>query len=132
MLSFKVKNRLLGCGIDTEHIIRFAQLELKGNKPSPFIFSPKEIEYCSALADSWIAFCTAFCCKEALFKALQSPYDFTACELLWNGKKRTHISPTLSKALCKQHHITDSRAYIEITDSGECIVSIFLFGQAGG
>ena len=84
------------------------------------------------LEDSWIALCAAFCCKEALFKALQRPYDFTACELLWDGKKSTHISPNLSEDLCKQYHISDSRAYIEIIDSGECIVTIFLFGQHSG
>lgn len=127
MLSFKTSASMLGCGIDSEHVERFARLELEGNEPPPLVYSQNEINHCFTLKDSFIGFCVAFCCKEAIFKALQEPYDFTCCELLWTPSQE-QFQCDLAEELCKQYKIKENRAYVEITSDGECIVTAYLLG----
>lgn len=126
MLTFKSTGRLLGCGIDAESIDRFSRWEHDGIDPSPFIFSPRELEHYSSLADRSTGLCVSFCCKEAVYKALEHPYNFCDCELLWEPTRKKY-SITFTDEFLSHHHICDPVAFIDILDSGECIVEVFLF-----
>ena len=127
MLSFKTSATLLGCGIDSEQIERFARLELEGTEPPSLIYSRNEIDHCLNLPDSFIGFCAAFCCKEALFKALKEPYDFTCCELLWVPSQK-QFQCNLAEKLSKQYKIKNNRVNVEITSDNDCVVSLYLLG----
>lgn len=59
------------------------------------VFSTAEINHIRTLHDQAIGFCASFCCKEATYKALGRPMNFTECELLYNPEK--HLQrPTVS------------------------------------
>ena len=128
MLTFKSNDKLLGCGIDVEFIDRFARWKLDGIEPSPMIFSSREIEHYSSLTDQSVGLCTSFCCKEAIYKALQRPYNFTDCELFWKpGAKKFTIN--LSDKLQNEYQITEPLAWVNLNKSGECHVQVFLLGN---
>ena len=130
MLTFNNDDRLLGCGIDAEHIERFSRWTGHGAEPPPFIFSPREIGYYRARSDCATGLCASFCCKEAVFKAIGNPYNFTDCELLWEPFKKRYTF-LLSAALRREYSISDQKAVVDVKKSGECIVQVFLFGSRG-
>lgn len=74
--SFSSDMQLKGCGVDIENIDRFNNW---AEEPPPFIYSPKEIELLPTFTDKLVYLCSVFCIKEALFKALQKPYNFNEC-----------------------------------------------------
>ena len=128
MLSFKTDTTLLRCGIDSEHIERFSKWDQDGNTPSPLIFSNKEIKHCSSLEKPYIGFCVSFCCKEAVFKALEGPYDFTECELLWIPG-HDNFQCNLNDELLNKHQIKNNRICVELTENNESIVTVYLLGK---
>ncbi len=92
--------RLAGCGIDAEQLDRFQK--------------------------SAAGFCAAFCCKEALYKALSAPYTFTECELLaeWeDDAPRLHLSATLRA----QYTIADTAVRLRWTPWRECVAEVHVF-----
>ncbi len=119
---------LIGCGIDSEHIARFAKWGTDREEASPFVFSEKELEYCFTLDDPAIGLCTSFCCKEALYKALEQPYDFTSCEFFWHPSLKKH-QLILDDELRNRHLISKIKTELEITSQGECIIVIYLIGK---
>lgn len=48
------------------------------------VFSEKELEHIRTLDDRPLGFCASFCCKEAFFKAVGVPINFTECELFYD------------------------------------------------
>lgn len=47
------------------------------------VFSTNEINHTRTLTEQAVGLCAAFCCKEAVYKALGQPFDFTECELFY-------------------------------------------------
>ena len=79
---FESPSGLLGCGVDLESAERFSKWAAGIDTPA-FVFTPAEIAHAASLPDPALGLAVAFCCKEAVFKALGGPYAFTECELLY-------------------------------------------------
>jgi phosphopantetheinyl transferase (holo-ACP synthase) len=94
---FKAHLPLVSCGIDSEHVRRFVQWENDTSDFLPFVFTKRERRHCRGSAE---ALCASFCIKEAFFKALGKPYNFTDCEFLYSPdptKARLQIGGDLAK-----------------------------------
>jgi phosphopantetheinyl transferase (holo-ACP synthase) len=83
--TFDSRLALVSCGIDSELVARFRKWEKTGKNLLPFVYTPKERDHCLGLKDPAAGLCAAFCVKEALYKALERPYNFTDCEFLYAG-----------------------------------------------
>ncbi len=117
--------RLAGCGIDAEQLDRFQKFA-DGARPWPFVYSDREIAHDRSLPWPAAGFCAAFCCKEALYKALSAPYTFTECELLaeWeDDAPRLHLSATLRA----QYTIADTAVRLRWTPWRECVAEVHVF-----
>lgn len=118
--------RLLGCGVDAERIGRFVGLSVRD--AWPLVFTPNELSHIRFLPDQAEGFCASFCFKEAFFKAIGEPYNFTECELLLEPEAL--IQPhTISVELCGQYGIRDSEVRILRPASGELLALVHLFGE---
>lgn len=126
-LKFETKAKLIACGIDSEHIIRFSKYGYEDGKPSPFIYSQKEIDYYMSSDDPITGLCVAFCCKEAAYKALEQAFNYDTCEIYWD-KSITTYKFFLSDEICDDLAIKEKHAKVEITPEGECIVIVYLLG----
>jgi 4'-phosphopantetheinyl transferase EntD len=129
-------DHITGCGVDAEQIDRFRKYESVAECPLPFVFTP--MEYRNALSNGPLfaaALCLCFTCKEALFKALQTPFDYTLCELLPKLTSETsryddvialddHLKRTLNISHARVHALL--RAV-----SGEIVSSVVTFGAEG-
>ncbi len=91
------------------------------------VFSAREVEYINRLADPAFGFCAAFCCKEAVFKALGQPINFVECELLY-----------IPDQVIQQPRLSFGTAIPEIADCsvrifpnlpGELVAVAYLFGK---
>lgn len=127
MLTFSSEsdNPLIGCGIDSEKIERFAKYIEKKN-PLPHVFSKREVAHIHTLEDKALGFCASFCCKEAFYKAVDQPFSFPDSEFFYlpNGQPDLRFSLpqqfTESLAECRIklfHHTQD-----------EVMALIYLFG----
>jgi phosphopantetheinyl transferase (holo-ACP synthase) len=116
---------LQGCGIDSEKISRFETIARESGYPLPFVFSRAEMDHCRRLTNPAVGLCAAFCCKEALRKAIASPYNFTDCEALFDEQGRT-VSLRLTESLRRQAGVGDIRAEVMHNphESGELIVVV--------
>jgi phosphopantetheinyl transferase (holo-ACP synthase) len=123
--TFKTDADLIACGIDAELIERFAEWGVDAASPSPLIYSRREIEHSFTLTSPLTALCASFCCKEAVFKAIQHPYDFCQCELLWHPNQE-QFDITLADTLLKQFKITQAIASVTISPVRECVVIVYL------
>ena len=118
-------SRLLACGVDAERIERFE--ELSGRElPWPMVFSPGEASHNRGLPDPAEGFCAAFCCKEAVFKAIEQPFRFTDCELLLDPG-RPDQALRLSPGLCGRLGIAASSARILHPRRGELAAVVYLW-----
>jgi len=120
---------LIGCGIDAERVERFSPYIASDEHPIPFVFSGEEIKFFNQLSNPAKGYCSAFCCKEALYKAVSGYYNFTDCELFlsednpWQNLK-------LSNLICEQFGIDHALARIEFSQYQsyiECIAVVYLF-----
>jgi phosphopantetheinyl transferase (holo-ACP synthase) len=116
---------LQGCGIDSEKILRFERAACENGHPFPFVFSKAETDHCRRLSNPVQGFCAAFCCKEALRKAIGAPYNFTDCEALFDERGRT-VSLRLAEGLKREACIGEVLADVITNplDSGEMIVVV--------
>jgi phosphopantetheinyl transferase (holo-ACP synthase) len=128
MWRIKGDEDLIGCGIDSEHIVRFTKWGTDRKEASPFVFSEKELDYFFTLDDPAIGLCTSFCSKEALFKALEQPFDYTSCELFWHPSLKEH-KLILDDKLRNRHCISKVKTELKITTGGECIIVVYLIGK---
>ena len=119
---------LLGCGIDAERTERFTKL-LQQERPWPLVFTPREVVHACALPDPAEAFCAAFCCKEALFKALPRPFNFTDCELLFDPA-RPDQTPHLAPSLCREFAVSHASVHVLRPAPGELAAVACVFGEA--
>lgn len=72
---------LLACGVDAERIERFDHLAGE-ERPWPLVFSARECAQARTRTRPAESFCAAFCCKEALVKAIEQPFHLPGCEFL--------------------------------------------------
>lgn len=113
--------------MDAETIARFSRYTDQ-NGPLPMVFSRKEVQYIRNLPDKALALCSSFCCKEAVFKALGSPFNFTECELFYIPGLSLQ-RPVLSLSQQRDVLITDCTAKFLSIRAGEQVVMVHLFGR---
>lgn len=127
--SFRVGLPLRGVGIDLELVARFARLGSPGGDDWPLVFTAEEVRHARRSAAPAAALCAAFCAKEALFKALGAPVEYTEAELLLTGRDEAQRLE-LSQGLRRAHGIADSRLLVRWPSEQECLAVVYLFGQA--
>lgn len=132
--SFETASRLLGVGVDAEKVQRFESLGETGASALPLVFSKREALHNQNLERPATGFCMGFCCKEAFFKALGEPYDFTECEIFPRLQKRHTFSPieiTIGKDLQARHHLVRAVCFFDGTglDNEEMVAVVYLFGN---
>jgi 4'-phosphopantetheinyl transferase EntD len=127
--SFDSGLPLRGCGVDLERVARFERLAAPNADRWPLVFSEREIEHARSLADPARALCAAFCCKEALFKALGAMFEYPACELLFDpADERQQL--LLEAGLARARGIAASSAWAHPWGEGECLGVVYVFGEA--
>ncbi len=93
------------------------------------VFSARELEHARSLADPARALCAAFCCKEALFKALDTMFEYPECELLFDpDSERQRL--LLDPGLVRDQGIVSSVACIRPWGEAECLGVVYVFGEA--
>jgi phosphopantetheinyl transferase (holo-ACP synthase) len=125
--SFESNHTLIGCGVDSETIARFSSYGDLSD-PLPMVFSRKEVAYFQTLPDKSLGFCSAFCCKEAVFKALGSPFNFTECELFFTPGRQLQ-RPVLTFIPQSPTVVTDCTAFFFSLRAGEQTAAVYLFGR---
>lgn len=117
--------RLLGCGIDAEDSRRFTKL-VGENHPWPLVFSRREVDHSRSLPDPAWALCASFCAKEALCKAVQTPFDLALCELLATPGQAAHLH--LAEELRNQFDITSATVELSAPAPDEVLAVVCVFG----
>ena len=92
------------------------------------VFSRKEVEHIRTLPDKALGFCSSFCCKEAVFKALGVPFNFTECELFFIPGQQLQ-RPVLSFSQQNTLLVSDCTAGFFSPQTGEQVVVVHLFGR---
>ena len=127
--NYKISRKLIACGIDAEQVERFAPYAASDEHPMPFVFSGDEIKHFKELANPVKGFCAAFCCKEALYKAISQHYNFPDCELFLSGNNAWQILK-LSNQLCEELKIDTAIArinFIPYSSYMECLATVYVF-----
>jgi phosphopantetheinyl transferase (holo-ACP synthase) len=93
------------------------------------VFSAREIEHARSLDDPAWALCAAFCCKEALTKALGAMFEYPECELLFDPSSERQ-QPLLAPRLRSEHRIAECAALVRPWGAGECLAAVTCFGEA--
>ncbi len=123
---------LRGIGVDAEQVSRFAKLAA-GDKPWRHVYSPREAGHLAAQPQAALAFCFAFCCKEALCKALGAAYAFPEFECLYRPdalEQEILLAPGFrERQALEQVAVRFDERFLE--ERGECLVEVHvLHGQA--
>jgi phosphopantetheine--protein transferase-like protein len=120
---------LVGCGVDCEAIARFEPMLAADELPMPPVFTRAEVEHARTRPSPARALCACFCAKEAAFKALNAPYNFTDCELFLVSDDTAELR--LAPALAAEHGI--GSATVEIRDvpmaNGVVMALVILLGD---
>lgn len=77
------------------------------------IFTEREIAHCRSLDHPELGLCAAFCCKEAVLKAVGVPIDYRLCELLF-------------RPMSEGQEVTLARSFLDEHDAGGCMARIVL------
>lgn len=118
---------LRSVGIDAEQVARFDKFA-SGEKPWRLVYSPREAEHLAAQPRVALAFCAAFCCKEAFYKALGEHFAFPELECFYRPDAlEQEILP--SPALVER--LGSARVFIRfdgrfVQDRGEFLVEVHL------
>lgn len=95
------------------------------------VFSPRELTHARAAGDGARALCASFCAKEALLKALRTPFSPVECELCYEpGDERQELG--LSWTLRHEHGIAEAQVRVSFSADGECRTLVHLFGPPPG
>jgi phosphopantetheinyl transferase (holo-ACP synthase) len=130
--------KLAGVGVDAEQVRRFEKLAA-GDRPWRLVYSAGEAEHLAAQPRAGLAFCAAYCCKEAFCKALGERFPFTECACRFPAGARGP-EVVLAPELVERHQIAGVRVRLHERypgDRGECVVEAHLFrrerseGEAG-
>jgi phosphopantetheinyl transferase (holo-ACP synthase) len=132
--SFETASCLHGLGVDCEKVRRFDNLQNEGDHPLPFVFSKKEVLHNRSLENPAQGFCMCFCCKEAVFKAIGEPYNFSECEIFPVLEKEHTFSPieiSMSTALRNQCGVDRGLCLWDINnvDEQEMVTVVYLFRE---
>lgn len=124
---FSSKRKIFGCGIDSERIDRFADVEKSGEWSFPFVFSRREYTELQLLSNPRAGFCASFCCKEAVHKAVGEYFNYTQCVLRYQPGRR--IAPIeFGKEFIEAYTVSHGIAEImPLPSVGEITVSVVLF-----
>lgn len=116
-----------GVGLDAEQVSRFEKFAA-GERPWRLVYSAREAEHLASQPQAARAFCAAFCCKEAFYKALGEFYAFPELECLYRaGVPEPQI--VLSAALEERQGLADVRVGIDerfLDERGEFVVHVHL------
>jgi len=115
--------------VDAERTARFAALDIRRDRPLPFVFSAREVYFLRRARNVPLGLCASFCCKESVFKALGAPYNFTDCEFLYAGEPG-FVPIRLARGLCREHRIRRGVAIVRVAGRGvraEVVVVVYLF-----
>jgi phosphopantetheinyl transferase (holo-ACP synthase) len=122
-----------GIGLDAEQVTRFEKLADGSRPPWRLVYSAREAAHLAAQPQAARAFCAAFCCKEALCKALGESYAFPEFECLYRpGAPEQEF--VLAPGLKERHGIERMRVNIDeqfLGERGEFVVEVFLIRPAG-
>lgn len=116
-----------GIGLDAEQVSRFEKFAA-GERPWRLVYSAREAEHLAAQPQAAEAFCAAFCCKEALYKALGEFYSFPEFECLYRAgapEQEYVLAPGLKERL----GIGEVRVRIDgqfLGARGEFLVEVYL------
>jgi len=124
--TFESDLPLRGVGIDVEEVGRFLRLDAAGGLPLRHVFSPAETAHAQGQRVPARALCAAFCCKEALLKALGEPYEYRDCEMLFDEAAKEQ-DLCLASELRAEQGVGAARALVRFTDSGECVAVVHAF-----
>jgi len=127
--SFDSGLPLRGCGVDLERVARFEHLVPPDADRWPLVFSGREIEHARSLGDPARALCAAFCCKEALFKALGTMFEYPECELLFDPESDGQ-QLLLDAGLVRKQGIAASSTRVRPWGQAECLAVVYVFGEA--
>jgi len=116
---------LIGCGVDAERVDRLQRLVGEPH-PWPMVFSPSEITHSRSLPHPARGLCASFCCKEATFKAIKDPINFTDCQLLFEPGSSLQTLQ-LSAKLRQRYGITRASVWILAPDESEMLAVVYLF-----
>ena len=118
---------LRGVGLDAEQVSRFEKFAA-GEQPWRLVYSAREAGHLAARPQAARAFCAAFCCKEALYKALGEFYSFPQFECLYRpgaSEQEFELAPALKERLA----IEEVRVKIDerfLDERGEFVVEVYL------
>ncbi|MHB8837045.1 MAG: 4'-phosphopantetheinyl transferase superfamily protein [Candidatus Methylomirabilia bacterium] len=116
-----------GIGLDAEQVARFEKLAA-GDKPWRHVYSAREAEHLAAQPLAAQAFCAAFCCKEAMYKALGEFYSFPEFECLYRPGA-PELEFVLAPGLQERLGIGEVRVGIDtqfLGERGEYVVEVYL------
>ena len=130
---------IIGIGIDSVEIERFAQWHIYSDKKLNRIFSPQEIEYCrSNILLSAQRFAVRFAAREALFKAISQacpghtiPF-LTLCRAVTISKNRApilHINGELFTGYGIRKSLTHSQPLISLTHTQNIATAFVILAQ---
>ena len=116
-----------GLGLDAEQVARFEKFAA-GERPWRLVYSAREAEHLAAEPQAARAFCAAFCCKEAFYKALGEFYSFPEFECLYRAgvPEQEFI---LAPALKERQAIEGVKVRIDerfLGERGEFVVEVHL------
>jgi phosphopantetheinyl transferase (holo-ACP synthase) len=119
---------LAGVGVDAEEVRRFEKLAA-GAPRWRLVFTPREAEHIAAQPRAALAFCAAFCCKEAVCKALGERYPFVdvECRFVPGGRG---LEAVPAPALRERHGIAGIGVRLRERypgERGECVAEVSLF-----
>jgi len=118
---------VLGIGLDAEQVARFEKFAA-GERPWRLVYSAREAGHLAAQPQVARAFCAAFCCKEAFYKALGGFYSFPEFECLYRpGVPEQEF--VLAPALKERQAIEEVRVRIDesfLGERGEFVVEVYL------
>jgi phosphopantetheinyl transferase (holo-ACP synthase) len=116
-----------GIGLDAEQVARFEKFAA-GERPWRLVYSAREAGHLAAQPQAARAFCAAFCCKEAFYKALGEFYSFPEFECLYRpGVPEQEF--VLAPGLKERHGIEEVRVRIDtqfLGERGEFVVEVYL------
>jgi phosphopantetheinyl transferase (holo-ACP synthase) len=121
------RGMLHGVGVDAERVERFERLAAD-RRFWRRICSPREAGHLASQAQPALAFCAAFCCKEAFFKALGEPLSFPECACFHRpGASEPEL--VVSPRIMERHGLGAARARFHerfLGERGECVVEVHL------
>jgi phosphopantetheinyl transferase (holo-ACP synthase) len=119
--------RLIGCGVDAERPARFEKLR-DAERPWHLVYSEREVAHVRGLRDQALGYCAAFCCKEAVVKALGESFPFPECEAFFEPEQG--VTLRLSPRLARKSGVRASEVRLSRPAAEEIVAVVYLFGGA--